>query len=236
MHSSAAGVGHHFANGLNNRALIAHAARHDQADVAGAKDHNPFTNLKPHAVDQLLRRAGAVDARRTGTTYIQCTAAALTAAHRQNDRFCLNFENSAAVLRRDDLVRTYGGDHGFGVDANASFLYMTGIDIGIFRAGQLFSQLVQTETIVDALHQNATQAGFAVQNHNIGTTGVIGCHGSGHTGGAAADDDNIMYFHYTSPILPTSISDFPPLFVTFSIGMPSSRLISSITYGPQNPP
>jgi hypothetical protein len=54
---------------------------------------------------------------------------------------------------------------------------------------------MQTEAVVDALHQNAAQLGFSVQNDHIPATGIISGNCRCHAGRAAANDYDIMIYH-----------------------------------------
>ena len=217
-----AGVGQKLADGLPPGALQGQAPGHDQADVAGAENDHPLAHQIAFDVHELLGRAGAVNARGPGAADAQCAPAALPAAHGQDHGPGLDFEDAVAVPGRHHPAGCQTGDRGFRVNGDASGADFLFVDGGVFRAGQLPAQLVQAEAVVDALLQNAAGPGFAVENGHVGDAPVVGRGGGGHTGGTAADDNQIMGFHWVSPILPASRPEPGPCFVMVSMGTPSS--------------
>ena len=84
---------------------------------------------------------------------------------------------------------------------------------------------------MNALAEDAANVRLSVQNDHIGAACIVGCHRSCHTGGTAADNDNIMIQHFGS--LPYSFpvkGSLPlPNLVTSSIFMPCSWAMSFIT-------
>ena len=88
---------------------------------------------------------------------IQRAAAALPAAHGQDHGLGLEFQNAFPALGGDDLIRSDRSDGGFVMDLDAALQHLLLVHGGVFRAGQLLAQLVQAETIVNALAQNAAK-------------------------------------------------------------------------------
>ena len=54
---------------------------------------------------------------------------------------------------------------------------------------------MQAKTIMNTLHQNATDLGLPIQNYNILTTGIVCSNCSCHTGRSTANNDNIVMNH-----------------------------------------
>ena len=226
-----AGVGHQLADGFHLCALQSHTAGHDQADVAGAQnDHFPAHHVAL-AVDELLGGACTENTGRTGARDVQCAAAALPAAHGQDDGFGLNFQQALPVLGGDYLIRCNRSDSGFIVDLDVSFQHFLLVNIRIFRAGQFTAQLVQAKACMNALAEDAADVRLSVQNDHVGAAHIVSRHCSCHTGGTAADDDDIVIQHFGSLLYSFPIKGSLPLpnLVTSSTFMPCSWAMSFIT-------
>ena len=65
---------------------------------------------------------------------------------------------------------------------------------GVFRAGELFSIPYQAKAIVDALFEDTAQAGFPLDEKNLGVV-LVGSNGRGQPGRPSADDQNINGKH-----------------------------------------
>ena len=65
---------------------------------------------------------------------------------------------------------------------------------GVFRAGELFSIPYQAKAIVDALFEDTAQAGFPLDEKNLGVV-LVGSNGRGQPGRSPADDQNINGKH-----------------------------------------
>ena len=219
-----AGVGHELADRLHLGSLQGHAPGHDQADVAGAQDdHFPAHHIAL-AVDELLSGTGAENAGRTGTGGIQGTPAPLPAAHGQDDGLGLDFQQALPVLGGNHFLGRNSGNRGFVVDLNVPLQHFLLVNIRVFRTGEFPAQLVQAEARVNTLAENTANIRLSVQNNHIGAARIVSRHRSCHTGGTAADNDNIMIPHFGS--LPYSFpvkGSLPlPNLVTSSIFMPCS--------------
>ena len=65
---------------------------------------------------------------------------------------------------------------------------------GILRAGELFAVPHQAKAIVDALFEDTAQAGFPLDEKNLGVV-LAGSNGRGQPGRSPADDQNINGKH-----------------------------------------
>ena len=195
----AAGIGHDLRHDLDLCALEGQTAGHDEADVAAAQDdHLPAGHIALH-VDQTLGRTGAVDARGTEARDVQRAAAALTAAHGQDDGPRLDLEQAVNLVHGgDDLVRADGEDHGQELIFDAALKHLVDEALGVLGAGQLLLEGVQAEAVVDALVQDAAQLVVALQDQDAPIPGVVCGNRCRKTGGAAADDNNIIFHGATS--------------------------------------
>ena len=211
-----AGIGQQLRHDQHLRALERHAAGHDEADIAAAEDHDPAAGHIALHIDQPLRRTGRVDARRAVAGDIQRAAAALTAAHGEEDGLRVDLDEALlAVDGRDVLVLADGEDHGVELVFDLPPKRLRDVPRGVFRPGQLLAEGVQAEAVVDALVQNAAQLHVALQNQNAAAPGVIRRDRGRQTGRAAADDDNVIFhFACTSPMeslfVPVMSRDCPP--------------------------
>ena len=65
---------------------------------------------------------------------------------------------------------------------------------GVFRAGELFPIPYQAKAIVDALFEDTAQAGFPLDEKNLGVV-LVGSNGRSQPGRSPADDQNINGKH-----------------------------------------
>ena len=144
---------HQLGTGEDLRALQRHAAGHDQADIAGAEDHDALAGHIAHEVDVLLRSTGGINTGAAGTRRRQRATRTLAAAHRQDDR--LRLDDLHALRGRDTghqmVFAVHRKDSGIGLDLNAHLGSLVDIALGVFGAGQLLLEAVQTKAVVDAL-------------------------------------------------------------------------------------
>ena len=96
-----------------------------------------------------------------------------------------------------------------------AFKRLCDVPRGVFRAGQFFAEGMQAKAVVDALVQNAAQLHIAFEDQDAPAASVIRCDSRRQTGGAAADDDNVIV-HLScassslSLFVPTISRDAPP--------------------------
>ena len=148
----AARIRHDLEHHLDFCAFQRHAARHDESDITRAQNNDFFARHIALDIDKALRRAGGVDARRTGAADADCTAAALTATHCKHNRARLNGQNAVlAVDCGDDAILRDAQHHGITLVLDTQLVDLCMEACGILRAGQLLAEDVQTEACVDAL-------------------------------------------------------------------------------------
>lgn len=170
----AAGIGHQLSNGEDFCALERHAAGHDEADVAAAKDDDAAADHAALDVDKALRRPGGVDARRTEAGDVQCAARPFAAAHGEDDALRLNCK--AAVYRvecGDGLVRRDAEHHRVQQERDVPLRGLIDESLGIFRAGQLLLEGVESEAVVDALVEDAAELLVPFQNQDVPAARVV---------------------------------------------------------------
>ena len=191
-----AGVGHQFGNDLNLCAFQSHTAGHDQADVTGTQNHALTAGQESFHVDQALCGTGGVDTGGTEAGNIQSTTGTLTAAHSQNNSLGLQLEQTVLTVHGgDNLVSAQIQDHGVQLVGDTQLLHLLDEAAGVFGTGQLFLEGVQTETVMDALVQNAAQFVVALQDQNVLNTCLVGSDSSCQTGGTAADNYEFIFSH-----------------------------------------
>ena len=116
-------------------------------------------------------------------------------------------------------------------------MHLVDVPLGVLRPGQLLAEGVQAEPGVDALVQYAARLAVPLQYQNIPHALVIGADGGRQPGRAAAYDSKLYFLHHsTSLVRPASRRLSPPPLVNSVMGTCSSRLSSSMTFGPQKPP
>ena len=239
----AARVRHQLGHDLYLRTFQGHTASHNQTDITGTQnDDFPARQISLH-VHQTLGSTRGVDTGRTIARDIQGASGTLPAAHCQNNRF--GFQSKQAILP------VHGGygfilrqveNHGVELVGDLQLPDLLDKSAGIFGAGKLFLKGMEAEAVVDALVENAAQLVVAFQNQNILNTAFSGCHCCCKARGAAANDDKIIVFHWTSPpfrlslLVPTISLDVPPDLVISLWETPSSRARISMTLGLQKPP
>ena len=233
-----AGIRHDLRHGVDVCALERHAPRHNQADVAGAEDHNLAPGHQPFHVDEPLRRARRVDARRAVAGDVQRPARPLAAAHREDDRLRADLLQPALAPRHGQhTLRRDIEHHRVQPVWDLQRLHLLDEAVGIFRAGQLLPERVQAEARVNALVQDAAELTVALEDQDILHARAPRGDGRGQPRRAAADDGQLYLFHAcTSFVFPTSRRLSPPAFVSSVCGTLSSRERISITRGPQKPP
>ena len=198
------------------RALKRHAPRHNEANVAAAENDDSAAGHEALHVDEPLRCTGGINARRAVAGDVQRAAASFPAAHGQDDRACVDLDQSfLAVDRRNMLICADGQYHRVEFIFDLAFKRLRDVTRSVFRAGQLFAEGVQAEAVVDALVQNAAQLHVALKDQDALAACVICRDSRRQTGGAAADDDNVI-FHLSctssslSLFVPTISRDAPP--------------------------
>ena len=192
----AARIRHDLEHHLDFCAFQRHAARHDESDITRAQNNDFFARHIALDVDKALRRAGGVDARRTGAADADCTAAALTATHCKHNRARLNGQNAVlAVDCGDDAILRDAQHHGITLVLDTQLVDLCMEACGILRAGQLLAEDVQTEASMDALLQDTADIAVAFQNEDVVTAIFLGCNCGSKTRRAAADNDYTAFFH-----------------------------------------
>ena len=189
-----AGVGHDLHAGQDLCALQSHAAGHDEADVAAAQDDHPAAGQPALHIDVALGRASGKYAGRPLAGDGDGAPGPLPAAHGQNDGLCLLDVIPGVLAHHVDLpVRGDGEHHGVQPYLHAGVLQHVNETPGIFRAGQLLLKVVEAEAVVDTLIEDAAQ--FLVPLHDEDALHALfpGGAGRGQSGGAAADDDQIIH-------------------------------------------
>lgn len=86
------------------------------------------------------------------------------------------------------------GDEGEGPRLQPQGMKFIDETAGVFRAGELFSIPYQAKAIVDALFEDTAQAGFPLDEKNLGVV-LVGSNGRGQPGRPSADDQNINGKH-----------------------------------------
>ena len=196
----AAGVGHDLHDSRDFAALQDELAGHDQADVAGADDDDAAAGQVTVDIEVALGSAGSHDARAAGTGNEEGVAAALTAAHGEDDGLCPDLHES--------LFRTHGSDgpvrvqfdhEGVQEIRNPQLLHHIRVSGGKFHAGQILFEAVQAESVMNALLQDSAQGRVPLQDQDIPHTVFICADSGRHSRGPAADDDKFHFFHASTP-------------------------------------
>ena len=92
--------------------------------------------------------------------------------------------------------------HGVGFYLHIGAADHFGKALSVFGAGQLLFKVMEAETVVDALVEDAAQFFIPLQNQHFFCAAGVAFVGGGQTGGASADDHQII--HYRFP--PTLVS------------------------------
>ena len=189
----ARGIRHELRDELHLGALPRHAARHDEADVAAAEDHDLAPGEEALHVHEPLRAARGVDAGRARAGDRERAARALAAAHREDDRAGAEPDEPARGVHADDLaVLRDGEDHRVGPDLRAGLRRLLHEPPRVFGAGELLAEVVQAEAVVDALAQDAARGGVALQHDDSRVRPRLARRDRGReAGGTAADDDHV---------------------------------------------
>ncbi len=132
-------------------------------------------------------------------------AGAFAAAHRQNDCACLHGEISVARVHHGDFpvvgdLQHHRVEHQF----RTRLFQHVDETPGVFRAGQFFLEIVQAESVVDALVQDSARLSVAFHDENFSGSVFISFARGGQPGRTCADYDDIVFFHPFAP--PTLVS------------------------------
>ena len=201
----AARIGHDLDAGEHLGALERHAARHNQADIARTENEHALADHVTLDIQITLRGAGGEHARRTGAGNRDGAAGAFTAAHCQHDGLCL--QHFIAARRGDDVDLLVGRDvkhHCVQPDVHAGLADHVDEAAGVFRAGQLFVEVMQAEAAVDALIEDTAQLTVALDDANRAAAVLPRGLCRAQAGRAAANDDKIV-IHACSPPLVTPV-------------------------------
>ena len=186
-----------------------HAACHDHADIAGAEDDDLLAGHPVVEVHVSLRGACGEHARRTLAGNAQCAAAALLAAHGKHHSLCLILAQAAAGGGGDDTILRQAQHRGAGLVRDLTLVHFINERLCIFRAGQALAEAAQTETVMDALAQDAAQHRLALQNDHVADALLVQLHRCGKTCRAAADNHNVFLFHRSVLLLPHIAGEYP---------------------------
>ena len=193
----AAGIRHQLSNGEDLCALERHAAGHDEADVAAAKDDDAAANHAALDVDKALRRTRRIDARRTEAGDVQCAAWPFAAAHGEDDALRLNCKAAVGGIERGHgLVRRDAEHHGVQQERDVPLRSLINESLGIFRAGQLLLEGVESEAVVDALVEDAAELRVPLQNQDVPAARVVRGDRRSKARRTAADDEHVDLFHF----------------------------------------
>ena len=205
----AGGVRHQLEHCLHMSAFQRHAACHDHADIAGAEDDDLLAGHPVVEVHVSLRGACGEHARRTLAGNAQCAAAALLAAHGKHHSLCLILAQAAAGGGGDDTILRQAQHRGAGLVRDLTLVHFINERLCIFRAGQALAEAAQTETVMDALAQDAAQHRLALQNDHVADALLVQLHRCGKTCRAAADNHNVFLFHRSVLLLPHIAGEYP---------------------------
>ena len=184
-----AGVGHQFANCVYLGALQGHSSCHDQTDVTGTQDNDFFAGQIAHLVYVLLGSTCTENTCRTAACNIQSAFGTLSAAHSQHDSLSLDLENAVFLVGSGDhLVFCDIQNHGAQLVRNTKLAYLLFVSPCILGTGQLFAELVEAETIVDTLLEDAAKRFVSLQDQNVADTIFVCFYSSTHACRAAADN------------------------------------------------
>ena len=89
--------------------------------------------------------------------------------------------------------RQYGRITG---NRDAQFFCTCNISLCVFRAGKLFAETVQTESVMNALTENAAGLSFTLKHDHIADS-VFPCRNCCSQAGRAAADDNKVLTNHT---------------------------------------
>ena len=177
-------IRHHFAHDFYVAPFEREPPRHDKTDIAASQNDDFFAGQVPVDIDETLRASGRKDARRPRTRNDEGAPRPLSAAHREDNRLRVQKHKSVfCVHRRDDVFsarfveRRFGQSRAFKIfrliDRNnhrirfvfdaplANLRYKAA---GVFGTRQLLSEIVKTESVVNALQKNSAELRIAFQN------------------------------------------------------------------------
>ena len=174
-------------------ALERHAARHDQADVAGADDHHVAARQIALHVDHALRCAGGEDAGWPAARDTDGAARSLATTHRMDHRGADDDAQSLFGIDAGDDAPRVGGQHReVEPHVDAGRLHHLDVAMRVAWSRQFLLEPPQAETVVDALLQNAAEFAVALDDqHSLGAS-LLGADRSGHARRTAADRHDVV--------------------------------------------
>ena len=138
--------------------LESQASCHDHTDVTGAQDHKALPRHVALDVDQALGRSRRIHARRPHARDSQCAARSLATAHGQDHCPGLDIDQAGRLAHGDHARAGLDGeDHRLAQELDTSFLCLAHPTSGVLWAGQISAKYAYTETIMDALGEDAAQ-------------------------------------------------------------------------------
>ena len=191
-----------FQHRLHFAAFQRHAPRHDQADVAGAENHDFLSGNISFHIDHALRRARRIDACGPRARNPYRAARALAAAHRQHDGLSFEFHDAARRIDgANGLVLPHFQDHRVDEDLDLwQVFHKIVTTLRVAGAGQFFFEMVQAEAVVNALLQNAACLAVALQHENFLRAVLLGAERRRKSRRAAANDDDVVHVaHFRAP-------------------------------------
>ena len=184
------GIRHQLHAGENLRALQRHAARHNQADVTGAEDDDPFADHVAFHIDVALRGARGENTRGTVARNADSAAGSLSAAHGQNNRLRLNDLIAVPAVYTVNLFSARNFQHhGVQLHLHIGVPQHLNKPLGIFGARQLLFKVMESEPVVNTLVENAAQFLVALQNQDALCAVMVSLQSGREPRGAAADDN-----------------------------------------------
>jgi hypothetical protein len=174
-------------------ALQGETARHDQPDVARAEDHRPPARQVALEVDQPLREPCGHHAGGSVARDVDGCPGALARSERQHDR--RGIDRGHPVGRREQLhpQLTRHVVH-VGAAEDVDLLLQDPLEepLGVLRAGELLTELVEPETRVDALQQDAAGLRVPVDEQDPLGAALPGAQHRGHARRAGADHHDVV--------------------------------------------
>ena len=187
-----AGVRHELRDARHVRALEREPARHDEADVAGAQDHDLAPRQQAVDVYQALRGAGRVHAGRARAADVQRAARPLAAAHRKHHGPRAHAEDAALCADgRHHALWGHVEHRGLEHALDAALARLRHVAGRVLRARELLLERVEAKAVVDALVEDAAQLRLALQHQHGGDAGVMRGNGGGKARGSPAHDHDV---------------------------------------------
>ena len=189
-------IGHELADHLNMSTLKGHAARHDKTDIARAEDNDFFAGHIAVDVDIFLGGACGENACAAGARYVECASRTLAAAHGKDNCGSVYFNKTVLFVNcGDNVVVGDGEHHSVGLNDNVGVLNELDEARGIFGAGQLLAEVVQTEAGVYALLKDTAEGLCALEYDYLFNAAFTRLERGGHACGASADNGKIIFKH-----------------------------------------